>query len=108
MQMSRHIRTMPTTFDWRPEMVEPYRSTPVFDETTLPAALRARHTTKNGVWGIVRVLEGKVKLTYLEPPSEIVLDSDTPGPLPPGQPHFVEPLGAMKMRVDFYNEPPGG
>ena len=89
-------------------MAEPYRSTPVFDETTLPAALRARHTTKAGVWGIVRVLEGKVKLTYLEPPSEILLDSDSAGLLLPHEPHFVEPLGAMKMRVDFYNEPPDG
>ncbi len=89
-------------------MAEPYSSTPVFDETTLPAALRARHTTKTGVWGMVRVLEGKVKLTYLEPPSEILLDSNTHGLLIPEQPHFVEPIGKMKMRVDFYTELPGG
>ncbi len=89
-------------------MAEPYRSTPVFDETTLPAALRARHTTKAGVCGVVRVLEGTVKLTYLEPPSERLLDPDTPGPLLPEQAHSVEPVGAMKMRVDFYNEPPSG
>ena len=89
-------------------MAEPYRSTPVFDETSLPAALRAPHTTKAGVWGMVRVLEGTVKLTYLEPTSELLLDPDTPGPLLPEQPHFVEPIGAMKMRVDFYSEPPGG
>ncbi len=89
-------------------MPEPYRSTPVFDETTLPAALRARHTMKAGVWGMVRVLEGKVKLTYLEPPSELLLDPSTLGLLLPEQPHFVEPIGAMKMRVDFYDEPPGG
>jgi tellurite resistance-related uncharacterized protein len=89
-------------------VVKAYRSTPVFDETTLPAALRSRHTTKAGVWGVVRVLEGRVKLTYLEPLSEILLDPATPGPLLPEQPHFVEPLGPMKMRVDFYNEPPGG
>lgn len=89
-------------------MTEPYRSTPVFDETTLPAALRARHTTKAGVWGVVHVLEGKVKLVCLEPPSEHLLDPDTPGLLLPEQAHFVEPVGAMKMRVDFYTEPPSG
>lgn len=89
-------------------MAEPYRSTPVFNETSLPAALRARHTTKAGVWGVIRVLEGKVKLTYLEPHSERLLDPDTPGPLLPEQAHFVEPVGAMKMRIDFYTEPPGG
>ena len=87
---------------------QPYRSTPVFDETTLPAALRSRHSTKAGVWGMVRVLEGRVRLTYLDPPSEAVLDPATPGLLLPQQPHFVEPLGPMKMQVDFYDQPPGG
>ncbi|MEO6094014.1 MAG: DUF1971 domain-containing protein [Novosphingobium sp.] len=87
-------------------MAESYRSTPVFDETTLPAALRARHNTKAGVWGMIRVLEGRVKLTYLDPRFESFLDPGTPGLLLPEQPHFVEPLGAMKMRVDFYKEPP--
>jgi len=89
-------------------MAKPYRSTPVFDETSLPAALRARHNTKAGIWGMIRVLEGRVKLTYLEPLSTMLLDPGTSAPLLPEQPHFVEPLGAMKMRVDFYNEPPGG
>lgn len=87
--------------------VAPYRSTPVFDETTLPAALRGRHSTKAGVWGMVRVLEGQVRLSYLDPPSEILLDPETPGRLLPEQAHFVEPLGPMKMQVDFYDQPPG-
>ncbi len=86
---------------------QPYRSTPVFDETTLPAALRSRHSTKAGVWGVIRVIEGQLRLTYLDPPSEIMLDPQTPGPLLPQQPHFVEPLGPMKMQVDFYDQPPG-
>jgi tellurite resistance-related uncharacterized protein len=84
----------------------PYRSTPVFDETTLPAALRARHNTKAGVWGMVCVLEGRVKLTYLDPPAERILETGMTGLLLPQQDHFVEPLGPMKMRVDFYDSPP--
>ena len=89
-------------------MVQPYRSTPVFDETTLPVALRSRHSTKAGVWGVVRVIEGRLRLTYLDPLSEAVLDPATPGLLLPAQPHFVEPLGPMKMQVDFYDQPPRG
>ncbi len=57
---------------------------------------------------MIRVLEGQVKLTYLEPLSTVLLNPDVAGPLAPGQPHFVEPVGAMRMRVDFYDEPPGG
>lgn len=84
----------------------PYRTTPVFDETSLPAALRARHSTKAGVWGMVRVMEGKVKLTYLEPERELLLDPDTPGRLLPQQVHYVEPLGPMQMFVEFYDRAP--
>jgi len=86
----------------------PYRSTPLFDETSLPAALRNRHSTKAGVWGVIRVIEGRLRLAYLDPPSDILLDPQTPGLILPEQPHFVEPLGPMKMQVDFYDQPPGG
>lgn len=86
----------------------PYRSTPVFDQDTLPAALRARHSTKAGVWGVVRVLEGELELTYLEPESSIVLAPERPGLLLPEQPHFVTANGPMKMQVDFYDTPPNG
>lgn len=88
--------------------VRPYRSTPVFDQDTLPAALRARHTTKAGVWGVIRVIEGRLQLTWLDPPSELLLDALTPGLILPQQPHFVTPLGAMKMQIDFYDQPPPG
>lgn len=85
---------------------EPYRSTPVFDQDTLPAALRARHSTKAGVWGVIRMLEGALELTYLEPASTTLLMPDKPGLLLPQQPHFVTPQGPMKMQVDFYDSPP--
>ena len=88
--------------------VRPYRSTPVFDQETLPAALRNRHSTRAGVWGMIRILEGKLRLTIFDPWDEIVLDPATPGLLQPGQPHFVTPLGPMKMQVDFYDQPPDG
>lgn len=86
----------------------PYRSTPEFDEKTLPAALRAEHRTKAGVWGVIRVIEGRLKFTCLDPPSETILTPETPGLILPEQPHCVEPLGPMRMQVDFYDEPPSG
>lgn len=87
-------------------MAEPYSSSPVFDQDSLPAALRSQHTTKAGVWGVARMLEGRARLTFIDPPSQSIIDPDNPGVLPPEQLHFVEPLGAMKMQVDFYREPP--
>jgi tellurite resistance-related uncharacterized protein len=84
----------------------PYRSTPVFDQDTLPAALRARHSTKAGVWGVVKVLEGELELTWLEPPGSAILTPGSPGTVLPEQPHFVTPRGPMRMQVDFYDAPP--
>jgi tellurite resistance-related uncharacterized protein len=84
----------------------PYRSTPVFDQDTLPAALRARHSTKAGVWGVIRVLEGELELTYLEPESSVLLTPERPGLVLPEQPHFVTPQGAMRMQVEFHDRAP--
>ena len=42
----------------------PYRTTAIFDETTLPAALRREHRTKAGAWGIIRVLTGELRLRF--------------------------------------------
>jgi tellurite resistance-related uncharacterized protein len=84
----------------------PYRSIPVFDENSLPAGLRREHRTKLGVWGIIRVLEGRLRYEVLDPVSETILEPGHPGVVLPGVPHRVEPLGAMRMRVEFYDQPP--
>jgi hemoglobin len=87
-------------------MVQPYRSTPVFDETSLPEGLRREHSTKAGVWGVIRVLEGRLKLTWLDTGEARILAPSRPGLVAPEQPHLVEPVGPMKMRVDFYDQEP--
>lgn len=85
---------------------KPYKSTPVFDQNTLPGALRKEHRTKAGVWGIIRVLEGRLRYLVLDPPSDTVLDQGNPGYVLPDQPHQVEPLGEMRMQVEFYDHDP--
>ncbi len=87
-------------------MARPYRTTPVFDADTLPAALRAEHRTKRGVWGVIRMLEGRLRLVWIDPPSETVVTPQLPGLITPDTPHYVEPLGPMRMQVEFYDEPP--
>jgi tellurite resistance-related uncharacterized protein len=87
-------------------MITPYRSTPVFDETTLPDALRREHRTKAGVWGLIRVLEGELRLDLGDGDEARILTPDRPGLVLPEQPHRVEPMGRMRMQVDFYDRPP--
>lgn len=84
----------------------PYRSTPVFDEVTLPQALRRDHSTKAGVWGVIRVLEGELRLHFGDE-RIFVLDIENPGLVRPEEVHFVEPIGKMRMQVDFYDVDPG-
>ena len=84
----------------------PYKRTPVFDENTLPAGLRREHRTKPGVWGIIRVLDGRLRYRVLDLVSEKILDSQNPGLVLPDQPHFVEALGPMRMQVEFYDHLP--
>lgn len=83
-----------------------YRSTPIFDEFTLPAALRADHRTKAGTWGLITVLEGELRLSFTDPAEELVLVPGRPGLVNPMQTHFVTPIGAMRMRVDFHDSAP--
>jgi tellurite resistance-related uncharacterized protein len=85
--------------------VTPYRTTVVFDETTLPAALRREHRTKAGAWGIIRVLEGELRLLFPDGRSEL-LGPDSPGLIRPEETHWVEPAGPMRMQVEFYDRKP--
>ncbi len=78
----------------------------MFDENTLPAALRGEHRTKAGVWGVIRVLKGRIRYRVLDPDSDTILDPDHPGLVLPDQPHFVDPLGPIRMQVEFYNQMP--
>jgi tellurite resistance-related uncharacterized protein len=89
-----------------PTPASPYRSTPVFDEVTLPAGLRREHRTKAGSWGVIRVLEGRLRYQVLEPNSEVILEPGRPGLILPEQPHLVEPLGPIQMQVEFYDHLP--
>jgi tellurite resistance-related uncharacterized protein len=78
----------------------PYRSTSVFTEATLPLGLRRDHSTKAGTWGVIRVLEGRL---LFEAGGRIrVLTPEQPATIAPQEKHRVEPLGAMRMQVDFY------
>ena len=89
-----------------PTLTTPYKSTPVFDEVTLPAGLRREHRTKVGAWGVIRVLEGRLRYQVLDPSSEVILEPGRPGLILPEQPHLVEPLGPVRMQVEFYDSLP--
>lgn len=79
-----------------------YQRTPVFDQDSLPGGLRREHRTKPGVWALIHVLEGRLRYRILDPAREAILTPGVPGVVRPEQLHEVEPLGAMRMFVEFH------
>lgn len=86
--------------------MSPYKTTPIFDETSLPAAIRGEHRTKAGVWGLLRVLDGEVQLIFEGGTAPIHVTPDRPALILPAATHHVEVMGPMRMQVEFYHERP--
>jgi len=87
-------------------MTAPYQSTPQFTEESLPDALRNAHNTKEGVWGLLVVEEGDVRLVFHDPARTIHVRPDQPAVIPPQAIHHVEVDGPMRMHVEFYHSEP--
>jgi hypothetical protein len=52
------------------------------------------------------VLEGRRRYLLLDQNSEVILDPGRPRLVLPEQPHMVEPLGRVRMQIEFYNHLP--
>lgn len=87
-----------------PAGVTAYKRTPTFDQDSLPAGLRREHRTKAGVWALIHVIEGSLRYRILTPPSEEILTAGTSGVVRPEQPHEVEPIGTVRMFVEFFSD----
>ena len=86
-----------------PEGHEAYRRTPDFDENSLPAALRRRHTTRRGVWARIHVESGRLLYRIHDPiDEEQTLEAGSVGVVLPEVEHEVEPLGSVRMYVEFF------
>ena len=94
-----------------PQDVQPYRKTDVFTQATVPAGLLRAHTTKEGAWALIHVLEGRLAYRIKDPrrlASTVILTPDgPPGVVEPTILHDVEPLGAVRFFVEFHRRPEG-
>jgi len=86
-----------------PDGLTRYKQTADFDEHTLPAGLQSRHTLKEGTWGRIVVLEGKLLYVIEHTPEQVfVLRPELPGVVPPQVPHHVEPRGPVRFHIEMY------
>jgi hemoglobin len=97
-----HATEGATVQDALPAGMKAYKRTPVFDQESLPAGLRRSHCTKAGVWALIHVLQGSLQYRTFDPASETELTPQKPGVVRPGQLHEVQPLGPVRMFVEFY------
>jgi len=91
-----------------PTQLHAYKRTAEFTQDSMPAGLRRMHETKGGVWGKICVVEGRLKLRYIEDGREEILDAERFGVVCPRQAHEVEPLGPVRFHIEFYAEAPVG
>jgi tellurite resistance-related uncharacterized protein len=89
-----------------PEDVVAYRRTPDFDERSIPAGLERAHSTKPGVWGLIRVIEGRLRyvIEATGAATELVA-AGPPGTVVPEVLHHVEPLGKVRFYVELLRRP---
>ncbi len=89
-----------------PQNAKPYRRTDVFTEHTTPPGLLKAHTTKEGAWALIHVLEGRLLYRVIDPrrlKSETVLTPQSgQGVVEPTILHEVEPQGPVRFFVEFH------
>lgn len=89
-----------------PQGVRPYRRTDVFTEATVPGALLRAHTTKEGAWALIHVLEGRLTYRIVDPRwpawEEVLTPKTPPGVITPTVLHEVAPLGPVRFYVEFH------
>lgn len=86
-----------------PEGLQEYKRTPDFTETTIPAGLLRDHSTKAGVWGLIRVEEGSLLYTVNYPEERsYLLTAEKTGVVAPEMKHNVRATAPVRFHVAFY------
>ena len=82
-----------------------YKRTPTFTEISVPRGLLNDHSTKEGVWGLIHVEEGRLLYIVTDPrrsfADRILVPGGKPGVAEPTITHRVEPLGPVQFCVEF-------
>lgn len=85
-----------------PDGLDVVRTTTVWDESSMPAALRRAHRLAAGSWGRLRVDEGRIRFrAATSPPLDVVVEAGASQPIPPETDHDVEPQGHVRFYVEF-------
>ena len=90
--------------DLLPDGLIPSHSSPIFNQDTIPDALQAEHALAPGHWGVLHVLEGRLRFVNLETGDRHVISAPSLMTIHPQIPHRVAVDGPLRCRIDFYRE----
>lgn len=85
---------------------EPYKSTKVFDEATLPQGFKSAHKTKPGSWAVLQILSGSITYIVEETGAEFLLSQGDAKLIAPEELHHVRPDGPIAMQLHFFKQEP--
>jgi hemoglobin len=89
--------------DELPAGLELARTTPTFDESTVPPALLAAHQVAQGVWGRLVVHTGALTFRFDdEPDIPINIGAGQNVVIPPTRPHHLELHRSVTFAVEFH------
>ncbi len=83
-----------------------YKTSPEFTAATVPDALLAAHRTKPGVWGLLRVVQGRLRYCIdADPAHALVVEQGGTAVIAPGELHHVELVDAETVfRIEFHRD----
>ncbi len=89
-----------------PDGVRLVRTTPQWNEHTMPAGLRRGHRTAADTWGRIVVHDGSLRfVARTEPVLDLVVERGSTQAIPPEVEHQVEPIGHVRFSIDILSFP---
>ncbi|MDI7862718.1 DUF1971 domain-containing protein [Rhizobiaceae bacterium n13] len=87
-------------------VARPYKMTAEFSDSTIPAPLLSTHSLKAGTWGVIRIRLGAVRYLEQDKALAVVLNPENPGVIAPETPHYLELIGPVALKIEFYDRKP--
>lgn len=79
------------------------RTTPEFDESTVPTGLLSAHRIAPRVWGRLRVVAGSIRFVFEgEHSAARIVRAGETQTIPPEVSHHVELIGPVRFVVEFH------
>jgi tellurite resistance-related uncharacterized protein len=91
-----------------PDGLQLVRTSPQWDDRTMPAGLKRSHRIAEGTWGRIVVHEGTLRfVAQTEPELNVIVGPHSTQAIPPEVEHNVEPIDQVCFEIEFLSIPDG-